>query len=797
MHGINDLVRFLGGTGDIEDESEIVAADSFSLYQTYFQDRQNVLAHESEKLRAYELLTQRRSVALYETIRRANTFLIAWGTLFLTATLVLSILSAFGLVDWKAAAVTGGLSLAQFVGAFFTQPSSDMQRNLTNLAVFKMVLESHSLKTAVARFHLTTPQALRELHTKLDADAAARQVEALRNELEAIEDVNRADFEALRRLGFSTDVGGRAAGDRPLPSNGAAPASGSRRRGRGGERRRRGARAGRVSALAARHFAGSDRANATPRSTQTASSASSRTDSLSTRIQPGISRPRITTSRADDSSTRRSDSAGSTRSMSPPWPLADTAMLPFTRNARPPNIRCSRTPSSPATSARMRTASSSSYATREACRSRGRPVTSSRRASSLEVMKLDERNAHHVHDSHATDVARGSPRPIPKLRGRQPLPSYDPLAGNPVARAHARRGGASSAAAGSPIGRILLWTVAIPAIVFLVSNPLGWLILFLMCLGVAVPFGGIPAAGRHASRRSGTTRSTFETLVAPACSPRAIHPRSLLRLALRAHRSGPPLQPTSPCCIPSVTHETGAAMTPTHTIIDSPLGELTLVSDDGALTGIYYPGHWYLPDPATFGVRAGSGFEDVEEQLAEYFAGDRTDFDLRTSTAGDAFQERVWELIARIPVRRDDHLWGARTRARRAGDRACRRRRGRPQSALDRRSLPPGRRQGRQAHRLRRRPGAQATASRPRDAHRVPAGSALDSSDRGAADGEQPVSGPPATMPCVTPDRSRLLRRGIRLEWATLTWNVVGIVVLGVPRSARAVWRSRASDSTA
>ena len=90
-------------------------------------------------------------------------------------------------------------------------------------------------------------------------------------------------------------------------------------------------------------------------------------------------------------------------------------------------------------------------------------------------------------------------------------------------------------------------------------------------------------------------------------------------------------------------------MTRTHTIIDSPLGELTLVSADGALTGVYYPHHWYLPDPATFGVRTGSGFEDVEEQLGEYFAGRRTAFELPTSTAGDAFQERVWELIARIP----------------------------------------------------------------------------------------------------------------------------------------------------
>ena len=118
---------------------------------------------------------------------------------------MLSILSAFGVVRWELVAVTGGLSLAQFVGAFFSQPSADLQRNLTNLAVFKMILESHSLKAAVARFHLTTPQALRELQTKGEGDAAARQVDALRKELEAIEAVDRTDFEALRSLGFGTE----------------------------------------------------------------------------------------------------------------------------------------------------------------------------------------------------------------------------------------------------------------------------------------------------------------------------------------------------------------------------------------------------------------------------------------------------------------------------------------------------------------------------------------------------------------------------------------------------------------
>lgn len=223
VHGINDLVRFLGGTGELEEESEIVAADSFSRYQGYFQDRQNVLAHESEKLLEYELLTKRRSLEVYDTIRRANTFLIAWGMVFLTATLVLSILSAFGVVRWELAAVTGGLSLAQFVGAFFSRPSSDLQRNLTNLAVFKMILESHSLKTAVARFHLTTPQALRELQSEREAGAAARQIETLQKELEAIEDVNRADFDALRQLGFTTELGIAPNGEQPAAADGTAP----------------------------------------------------------------------------------------------------------------------------------------------------------------------------------------------------------------------------------------------------------------------------------------------------------------------------------------------------------------------------------------------------------------------------------------------------------------------------------------------------------------------------------------------------------------------------------------------
>ncbi|HEY1776199.1 MAG TPA: methylated-DNA--[protein]-cysteine S-methyltransferase [Solirubrobacteraceae bacterium] len=90
-------------------------------------------------------------------------------------------------------------------------------------------------------------------------------------------------------------------------------------------------------------------------------------------------------------------------------------------------------------------------------------------------------------------------------------------------------------------------------------------------------------------------------------------------------------------------------MTTTHTIMDSPIGELTLVANEGTLSGVYFPGHWTRPDPASFGERSDLGFEAVEEQFAEYFAGVRANFELPISRSGDGFQHKVWGLIEQIP----------------------------------------------------------------------------------------------------------------------------------------------------
>ena len=48
-------------------------------------------------------------------------------------------------------------------------------------------------------------------------------------------------------------------------------------------------------------------------------------------------------------------------------------------------------------------------------------------------------------------------------------------------------------------------------------------------------------------------------------------------------------------------------------------------------------------------MRDDTAFDDVRGQLAEYFAGDRTAFDLPLHPTGTAFQQRVWAALREIP----------------------------------------------------------------------------------------------------------------------------------------------------
>jgi methylated-DNA-[protein]-cysteine S-methyltransferase len=89
-----------------------------------------------------------------------------------------------------------------------------------------------------------------------------------------------------------------------------------------------------------------------------------------------------------------------------------------------------------------------------------------------------------------------------------------------------------------------------------------------------------------------------------------------------------------------------------HTMIDSPLGELTLVADGDDLTGVYFRHHWHPPTADALGPSVepvvDELFRSAAGQLREYFAGERTQFDVPIALAGDPRQRRVWDLLPDI-----------------------------------------------------------------------------------------------------------------------------------------------------
>ena len=91
-----------------------------------------------------------------------------------------------------------------------------------------------------------------------------------------------------------------------------------------------------------------------------------------------------------------------------------------------------------------------------------------------------------------------------------------------------------------------------------------------------------------------------------------------------------------------------------HTVIESPIGPLTIAAAERGVTGIYMVNHSHPPAEATLGERletAGANpfLAQAAQELGEYFAGTRTAFDVPLDPAGTDFQKRVWAELARIP----------------------------------------------------------------------------------------------------------------------------------------------------
>lgn len=88
-----------------------------------------------------------------------------------------------------------------------------------------------------------------------------------------------------------------------------------------------------------------------------------------------------------------------------------------------------------------------------------------------------------------------------------------------------------------------------------------------------------------------------------------------------------------------------------HKRIASPLGQLTLLASERGLAALL----WENDRPGRVPVQAGDLCDDhpillqAEQQLGEYFAGQRRTFSVALDIAGTDFQREVWRALLAIP----------------------------------------------------------------------------------------------------------------------------------------------------
>ena len=86
-------------------------------------------------------------------------------------------------------------------------------------------------------------------------------------------------------------------------------------------------------------------------------------------------------------------------------------------------------------------------------------------------------------------------------------------------------------------------------------------------------------------------------------------------------------------------------MTHTACIAPTPIGELRLVASETGLREIHFPGRPHAPTE----LGETPVLDATRVQLAEYFAGTRTTFELPLELEGTPFQRQAWLALAGIP----------------------------------------------------------------------------------------------------------------------------------------------------
>lgn len=83
--------------------------------------------------------------------------------------------------------------------------------------------------------------------------------------------------------------------------------------------------------------------------------------------------------------------------------------------------------------------------------------------------------------------------------------------------------------------------------------------------------------------------------------------------------------------------------------IESPVGPLTLAGVGSTLMHLRMTDQTHEPDRSEWRPAPATAFADAVDQLAAYFAGELTEFDVNLRLHGTEFQRRVWAALQTIP----------------------------------------------------------------------------------------------------------------------------------------------------
>jgi methylated-DNA-[protein]-cysteine S-methyltransferase len=86
-----------------------------------------------------------------------------------------------------------------------------------------------------------------------------------------------------------------------------------------------------------------------------------------------------------------------------------------------------------------------------------------------------------------------------------------------------------------------------------------------------------------------------------------------------------------------------------YTYLESPIGPIFVAGEDDTCSFLSFTSGHQVRRPQPDWIDDAAPLRFATEQLEQYFAGERTQFDLRLDMRGTDFQKRCWDLLMTIP----------------------------------------------------------------------------------------------------------------------------------------------------